>query len=286
MVQPAVAAPEVPANSTPPWADPNCTACGDSGHNGFNTAGEPCRICNSTSAARNGPLSDHYQVTYGEGVRHWTARPEHQQALQAAGAALQGVTAVPATSPVQVAPTPNQAPPAQPQAAPEPRTAPPSMPTPPQLDPVPETVPEAAAPDPEPVGAPTDPSNVPSPAGPVTADEELVKPKAGRGRPKGSFTLYINCAPTGTSVEDLGQIHKRMGEQLAANSGVASYYELHPFQRRDCINAAAQQVATFLGKAKVVAMANGPDMVSFIDAIRPYASSVVEARLPVLQDGR
>lgn len=316
--------PEPLQYSNPPWADPNCTACGTSSHNGWNTAGNACRICNGTSSSKGGALSDHYEITQSGEARYWTAKPEHEQFLRGIGAPLRGVSHVVPTAAVETVQTPAQYVQPTPQALPQAlqqaagaaapvapaQPAPSSMPQPGAFQaalaaeqpapasPPPQPVPPAPAPQPVPAApqeaqapAPAtapleDPGGGAAPAGPVTATEELVKPKAGRGRPKGGFTLFINCAPVGTSVEDLGQIHQRMGAQLAETSGVGSFHELHPFARRDCLAAAAQQVATFLGKSKVVAMASSPDMVAFIDAVRPYATQVVEARLPVLHDGR
>lgn len=291
----AVPAPvgQAPASSVAPWATQGCGSCAKSPHPGWNTQGNPCRICNGSMAAAGGPISDHFQIADAPGGRFWTARPEQVPALQGMGVLLEGFSAViplrevaatVAGQPYAAAAAPAAAAPAAVVGQVPTTVAPVSQPVAAQALAV---APAAEAAAPVLAAAPTN-SLVQqiTPAGPVTLTEELVKPKAARGRPKTAFMLYIGCAPQGESPRAIAleDIFQRLSEQLAADSGVRSYYELHPFQRRDCLAAVAQSTAAFLGKSKVTVSAKSPDIVAFVDALRPFASEVVEATAPYLVD--
>jgi hypothetical protein len=273
-VAPVVAAPAIVVG-LPPWAMVGCTSCGASAHLGFNSEGNPCRICDSKSANSRQVTSGMYTLVRDTDSIAWTALPDYVPQLAAVGIATAGhsrfappaegvvvqdkVEQPVAVAPVAPAPAPVAMAPAV--AAPAVQEAP---------------APVAVAPEPSPgevipIGAAVQPK-------PILATEELVMPKAARGRPTG-FTLYIGCAPTTTrsSTVPLEGVFQRMASELAVQSGVASYFELHPFGRRDALASQAEQVAIFLAKKKITVVIEDPDLAAFVAALRPFASEIIEA---------
>jgi len=206
------------------------------------------------------------------------ALPAQAEALGNAGLPVVGRVAVPNAKP----PVPASAPPAPPTAA----TAPTALPTPSAAPSAPPAA--AAAPSAPPASAPvTPPAAAPVTAkadGPPPEDLEVnadhTKTTRGRGRPAAGFTLVLAGGPErGFSEKDvyfLDQVLHLYGQELAAASGVSSYYDLHPFKRRDAVCAKVADFAEQFGKGTVFAKLNeSPDLDQFITALRPLAKRVI-----------
>lgn len=284
-----------------PWTRANCTPCkgADGLRSGWNSKGNPCGVCTNLNDKEGKPTYKNYDQAEIDAFR--------QQWLDSQGKATATVQvkdtpkAEPVAPPVaQVGaadPTPSE-PPAQAtetalpstpqdqaQAAPEPTPTTPAAPTlagrlkrgpgRPRKD-VAVAPPAAEIPAPAATDGGPAPDHAPDPAA-------IVKP--GAGRPKTGFTLYLNCMPSrgfapGT-VLHLDVIMRRyqdaMVEQCAAEGKpVETYWAINAFVRRDMMSRAAEQIAVELGANHVVGRGLSPDMVAFLDAIRPFAARVVE----------
>jgi hypothetical protein len=104
--------------------------------------------------------------------------------------------------------------------------------------------------------------------------------KRGKGRPKKGFTLVINANASrvqGTVVQ-ADQLWHEITSGLAKASGVGSYFELHPFERRDAIAVQSEKICShFTGTTWVLANGNGPDFEHFVNnVLRPHAANVIE----------
>lgn len=74
---------EAPPTVSPPWALGACKACKGSG---FNTLGNPCRICDQQQAMMSGPESNMFVISKGtKGEITWAPNPEKVSELEAAG---------------------------------------------------------------------------------------------------------------------------------------------------------------------------------------------------------
>ena len=82
---------------------------------------------------------------------------------------------------------------------------------------------------------------------------------------------------SGRNVIYLSEVLKTYGDQMAAQSGAASYYALEAFARRDAICSAAPQMAEAFKTDIVVAETDSPDMKALIAALRPLAGMEIVA---------
>lgn len=228
----------------PPWSVQGCTACGGYG---FNTVGSPCRICDAQAQAAGRPTSANYNlVPLGNGLIQWTARDGSHMGIS---------MLVPNTKPVAVEQRTSYAGPA-PAAAGVPAVAQAHVP-------LPQSPQQPAVNDPN-------------------GEEEE---KGGRGRPAKSFVLLINCGPI-RGVEtrgdrkliDLYRVLEKLGQEIAAQSGVASFWELDAFKRRDMIARIAPLAAKDWGTQLVMAVGVGTgasDIKALVDAVSPLAGLVI-----------
>lgn len=237
--------------TTPPWAVPGCTACGGWG---FNTQGQPCRICdiNRTNAGQASSSAFNVQ-NLGNGYCSWSHKEQPQ---------INGISplAPASTAPVVADERSNYRP--QPQAQ-----AP------------------AQAPLQPPAQAPQSQPQAPQAQQPGEDDDE----KGTRGRKKKSFILMVNCVPargvTGNGdrrVIFLTQILTEVQAQIADAMKAPSFFDLDPFQRRDLISRRGPDLAARFETA--IVCANGlpsgqSDYRALVDAIRPYAGMEVVAEL-------
>lgn len=256
----------------PPWHVPGCKACVTIP--GFNSRGNPCRICDTDCGKQGKPASDKYIISpAGDGTCVWMLQADDTVSGRSAMTAAALAGQQPATKAQErVAPPP---PPVETHAvAPPP---PPAAPAVVQAPPPPPAAPVA------PVAAPVTP---PAPsAAPV---EEKAETK-GRGRPKKGFELLLGCAPiTGEGKSGSGRGVVMLSQVMAAYAKVAveeynsktgqnisSYYEINAFARRDWMAANVEKMTDDFKTDKVVVDGDGPDMSALTDAIIPHAGMVV-----------
>lgn len=153
--------------------------------------------------------------------------------------------------------------------------------------------PTATPPEPPKVEAPAEPTPPPPPA---PKQEEEDPPKKGRrGRPRASFTLYINCrlerAPKSRydRVTFLENVYLEACQKVAERFGKHSYDLLPVFGRfdkqtgrdthgrRDLLCALVPEIAETLKGKTVIAQVRtaDPDFVVFVERLRAYADMVV-----------
>lgn len=253
--QPAVAPATTPAGKAPPWASPDCGACMGIG---FNTKGTPCRICDIKAQQVGKQPSNTYLLSpVGDGTVYWQSQTDDQ---------ISGTSPLPVQTPaveaeVRTDPVPAAAPAAEPAAQPAEQPA----------------AEQAAQPAEQPAEQPAT-AEVAAPA----VDPKDVKTA---GRPKKGFILCVNCAPvkgilrsgSGRGVIHLSEVLASYGAKLAEASGVASYYILDAFSRRDALAAAAFEISNSFGTDMVIAHDDTPDMKVFIEALRPLAGMEIVA---------
>lgn len=219
----------------PPWADPECKACGQAWHNGFNSRGAPCRICLTTAPAAGRPVELSRFVVVPFGWEEAAAAP---------------------------APAPTSAPAAKEE---EPKPAP-EAPDDTLDEEVAPTIAEAAAQPPK-----------------VGRRKATDSNPHGAGRKPKTFTLLLGCAPIRVSgkvllIED---IFKQFRDELCEAKGVDNFWDLDAWRRKDAMSYVAEQIADRLGTATVVCTASSgsQDLKAFIDALRPYASTIIQSTL-------
>jgi len=292
---PAVA--QMPPGNAAPWAFPGCTACSTGPHPGLNTQGEPCRICDGNQAQARGITSGMYQVLPdGQGGITYQVRPEYQAAIQGLGAPLSGVVhkmAPNATVQTLEAPAQPQAATAAPVAQqPQPTSAPGfPMPMQPQPQPGPTSAPTFPAPAPQqPIAQPqpTQTTGTTQVAGFVHTSAPVEQPEAkdspDNGKAK-AFVLYINTTSTkfatSRKVVDLNQLFGKYAEMLVSARKAESYYKLDVWERRDAMAASIGYIIDkeFPANALAVGVASDPEVTSFISALRPLATEVIEAKV-------
>jgi len=243
-------------SAMPPWANPQCAACAGKG---FNTRGNPCSICDQM-AAKQGRLQskDFVIIPSGDGWFFWEERDAADAAVAsptAPAAPLAGQSPAPASSPVKSE--------VRVQAAPAAPTPAPAAPTP-----------APAAPTPAP--APTPDSD--------TEVGDISNIKGSVGRPKKGFILIYTPITRGEQKKStsggrgchrLSEVLVRLAAEIAADTKVASYYDIDVFKRRDVFTRNAEMICNEFGQDFVDAsgIGNGAsDIKALLDAIRPYAS--------------
>jgi hypothetical protein len=140
---------------------------------------------------------------------------------------------------------------------------------------------EVKEPTPEPVEAPKAPA-APDPLAEPEAIEIETKRKP--GRPKVGVTLLIGCVQVRhvdpkMKVLHFDRLFEDYSSQLAEKAGMASYYDLDPFRRRDELSKAAEAIVDSLGLCTVQvssASLGSPDHKAFLSAFRTFAGTVYE----------
>lgn len=279
---------DVPVLPKAPWARDNCMACQGSGVSSVGDACMPCVGLNTTDGLL---VPEGYYTMTTDGIQvAIQAVPDQADALANMGLPITGLVAIPtpkaqppatapaaappaATAPAPVAPAPAAAPPAPaaPAAAPPVPAAPPAAPAAP-VAPIPDATTAVSV-------SPVDPTGVDVTSAPDVSKDHA-KTTRGRGRPATGFTLVLAGSPQrGFAEKDtyfLDQVLHLYGIELAAASGVSSYYDLHPFRRRDAVCARAGEFAEIFGKGTVFATLNvSPDLDQFITALAPLAKRVI-----------
>jgi hypothetical protein len=286
---------------TPPWRDVDCKACKDNVTPGFNSKGNPCRICDHNAKGEN--TSKNFKIertkesiTITGDKRSYTiqlnskpfssTREEDDNVsvfddIAKKKAKLQQAVATTPVPPAAAAPTMQEEAPVQiaAQAQPEPNPVnlfgnhpPTAVPQPVQPAVVPTAVPQPVQPAvtvPQPSLQPVVTTPVPSP---------IREPERKRGAPPRTFTLLIDCLPQAgipNKAINLNTIYHTYSQQLAESKGV-DFREINAFERRDLMAACLPAIieAEGLKGYTVFAVTNSPDLNDFVDAIVPYASSV------------
>lgn len=244
------APPEAP--TPPPWAVGSCTACEGSG---FNTKGNPCRICDQTRSLHKGITSGMFDLTTDEqGTISWRAKTSAEATLAALGYVEQGDGEHDATGDDEVAVAVRE-----PAPAPAPAAAPVKRgPGRPRKD---GSTPPAAAPAPTPGPVDEPPESIEE-----LVEEEQPPVRRGPGRPpKGeerslpasisgvapdAFVMYLGCRCLSRNQDNefpevqMEELVALFGTSIAKSVKMASFYELDVWKRRDALAAAAPQVGT------------------------------------------
>lgn len=287
------------ASNGAPWADPKCPACKGLG---INSKGRACPICDKTALKRGTPTSSMYVIELSDGAVTAVLREEH--ADSGAEEAWAGDV------PVAGAPAPKAATkPAAASAAVEPEVAEDEATEAPEEDPgteAPEVVEAVEEPAPPKAARPTTrdaaraaltrQGDAPAPAAPAPKQPKpaaaskpaaapkpvATEPARAAGRPRVGLTILIGAAqlkgperPTLMASELL----ERVGAELAADMGAASYWELDAFKRRERIRQRSAEIAESLGKTVLLmGSTNDPDIVSMVNglAAAPATEAVYE----------
>jgi hypothetical protein len=238
------------ATDAPPWANPNCAACGGKG---LNTKGSPCRICDATSKKAGGLQSIDFKMgTDGAGNVTWTAKDGSSEG----SAPIAEETVEPKAQEKILLPE-------------DPLDS-----TPPETEPVKDVVgkmKESLEEAQEEVEAPVV----------AKALKELVpemprkeKPKAAprkRGRRKIGYMIYIDCMPIGVETVAIETLFTAMSAELAEQQKVESYFDLDVFKRREAFSRVIDPdyAAERFNKLHVVVRnpQGAPDIRAFVDAI-------------------
>lgn len=211
----------------PPWATPGCTACGGSG---FNSAGNPCRICNVKAKKEGRQTSERFTVEAVDGSIVWVG-PNGEEGVTSLTGAVPVTTSVQQTPPAPAAPE-QRAEDAVAQVQAVEAAAAPAAPIQVQA-PIQPTAPEVPLADPEAAAA-----------GKAQVAQEIAadpKVKRGPGRPKKGFTLLIDCVVSkgsgevgkGSGVIQLNEVIRDLYAQLCEEQNVEHYTLLDVWQRRD-----------------------------------------------------
>lgn len=272
---PKPAPPAEPDGDTPPWADPDCKACGGRGVNSKGTA--PCRICDATAVRRGAPRAGEFEVLVEDGVMVWSGELG-EGAMQLLSEEEVHVK-VP-REPMPVAPEPEEAP-AKKRGRPR-KTENPST----QVAAVPPRVAPSAASSPKDEPPPAE--DEPTPAGPAAtvrldspAAEVAAKAPKRAGRKPSTFMLLVDCVPTKASkkVVLLADLIRHYGDLLVAEAGGTedSFYGLDGFKRRDALCQAADHMAEGAKGMIIVATPATPEERALVMALSPLASTVIGA---------
>ena len=261
--------------SLPPWAKPGCDACGTTTHPGYNNLGAACQVCDFLAGhTKDRPQSSMYELQQtAEGIRTATARQGFEPAIQALGGALEWSSGtVPTVAPPAPAPDVAQEPAPAPVATPEPEIVPQEV----------QTSKDAEKADQEAQKINNQRRMeeqqhrrlaMEEDDAPEVHASERPKTKGKRGRPKVGVTLLIGCSV----IQGLGkacrpltiqQVLARVGADIAERSGVASYYQLDAFRRREVFVAEAAKIAEIYNTQFIWCPAHmGPDEKALVGAL-------------------
>ena len=248
----------------PPWARPDCGACGKSEYPGWNSKGDACRICNNLQAQAGRPQSSWFVIIGSKGNAVWEVRAEYAAMFEALSS---GSCAVPGTG-----------------GSVKSEVREPIAEAPPSVGSV---FADAPAPVFSPLAAnagPIAPAPTPAPEVEEIDGSEGSDGKRKAGRPKVGLTLLIGASVVRTTStvkpKLFDHVFNQYAGELALQHRARSYYELDAFQRRDQMAAFAAAIAEALGTAWISvspsALGN-PDMKAFLAALRPHAGTIIEA---------
>lgn len=261
----------------PPWAQANCGACHGSG---FNSKGNPCRMCDAVATKNKQPGVNDFIVTMlGDGVAMWVSKTDPDVAGHSY---VTGTQPAPIKAQEKIAETP----PAVAAALAAQEAA--SLPKPEEIVPLTPVVPQTApVPQVQPTTTLANATNL-EVVGTVGDVKKRGRSKASVGTtpataaPSDGLTLLINCnMAKGGSCVSLHDLFKKYGDMLAemesTPTAALTYYDLDPFKRRDELAKAAPTIASELGNSVVVCSnVNGnPDLKCFLDALRMYATTEI-----------
>ena len=260
------------AKHTANGADKNCIACGGKG---YNTQGNPCRVCDKYSESTAGRPTSAWFAHFGQ---VWTLREDHaKEWLPEWGPTTNATTgeAPPPTSEEANAaaasietmlgegPSDDETSEAHEEA---PDEAPP-----PAAEPVPDPAVAAAA------------AAQPAAAAPEP-DPAAVAPKKGR-KPQG-FKLLIGCVgiklPKGAPVMTITHLlDEVIGPRVAAANGVASYYQVDGFLRKDWVSKLIGNIGEELGRTWIVANVKNMETSHLVVALssHPCCDLIVQATI-------
>lgn len=248
---------------TPPWADPNCKACGSAG---INDKGYCCPICDSTAATSGRPSSDDYKVTFNKatGTVTWepkaTATPdlvdmsEIEPIVSSEDVALvqSGDDGVDNGEESQAKPELNA------DGTPKKRRGrPPGSRNKNSTKEVAVAAPVAN----QPTTQATPPVKATAPASVVATTSTTTE----------GFILCIDCSPVGNyQILNGMALFNQLTAQVAADEKAADYYDLNAFGRRDKL---AQKIRTAaLSLTGAIAVSSGSvDVREFAEQLSGYA---------------
>lgn len=275
----ALSAPAAPTaqaptdNDTPPWANPNCKACSTNPIPGFNSKGQPCRICDLGAKRAGGLTSSDFIIDEADGFVVW----EPREGVNASGGQAELVRSDVEAQARQALPEPARTEPAMNTEEPEQSAG--------GADDAAGGAPESetSAPDADgSSGSATDePAAAPAPllrdepspkadAKPPKTEEKPAK-KGSRGRPRIGFRLYINCVPIGVDVKPADELFREVAAEMAAENGVDSYFDLNTWDRRAAFQRAAHTFPDRFGRMHIAARTGDPDVWAFVTALRSVA---------------
>lgn len=226
-----------PASATAPWAMPGCKVCQK--HPGFARSGQPCFVCASAAPKGGRPLPEEFEITAVDGGLVWQKKDD---------ATITGVT-----------PFGEQTVRREEDTAPLPAT--------------PAPAPAADAPAPAPESAQAVARVV------ARAEAEADAKKGKRGRKPAGFVLLFDVMtnePKRASL-NLAALLRELGDELAREKGVESYYLLNAFERRDLMAAIIPSIVERLGSSDVFVSSVDVDARALAEALAPYAARVYRA---------
>lgn len=232
---PAVAAPAADRKSAP-WFVKGCGACQNNPVPGFNSQGQPCRICSAKAAAAGLKTPDQYEIAPVDGQILVVGKGFDYEESFVNAAAPATIKADEKIAPVP-APTP------APVAAPAPAAAP-------VEPPAAEEAPKGAG------GRPKKSFVLCVNAAPI---------KGISGTMKGRSAIYLS--------DTFNEVIKGLEEQKVF--GDKGYWDVGAFERRDVISKNAEAIAESFGSdVLVIVTGMGPgasDMRTLYEAVRPFA---------------
>lgn len=234
--------------SVAPWGVPDCRACEG---RGISSKGGPCRACDAWRTKNGGPRSNGYKLEATDGA---------VRVLDADG---NEVAVVPTSAEVtsRPAPTPKAAETKQQESKPEPASE--------------QSATEHARDE----ASESAPASSPGKASPLEPTAEKTKETKRRngGRPRKGFTLLRGAMLKrgSTNVFDAHMLFERYSSELAEAVGAESYYQMDTWRRREALAAKAEPIAETLGSGILVYTSGTPDLDYFVNALEPYADTVI-----------
>lgn len=216
--------PPAPERQTPPWAIGSCVACGGSG---FNTMGNPCRICDDMRRKARGITSSYFALTpQKDGTISWTPHAEHVDALRSLGykGPLEG--AHDATGEAEVKVTERAA------AAP--------------VEEAEQEVEQETEQDEEPAPlVPPPTTHRRGPGRPRKGEERASQAVAQVKLPPEGFVLFLGCRLMEGNINPLymEQIIATVGPEIADALKLGTFFELDVWKRQDVLASNAEGIA-------------------------------------------
>lgn len=276
-------------SAVPPWANRFCTACQGKG---FNTAGNPCRICAGVAKQNGFPTPDQFEIAgVGGGFIAWAKKDGTDSGQVASPSAAQPVrsderqeTQAPQQSqqeqqPVQIAKPQGPVVGYQEPAQPVQRSLPPQQ----EQQPVQEQEQQEEGDGSSSVEADAEDAAQQPQEGFVPESDQPRK----AGRPKKGFTLLINShvervngrQPNNRHVKYLDDVLRDNAQRITDQHYPGqSYYAVDPALRTSLWPQYAAAIAETMGVEYVVVEGIGrdqSDLRAVMEAIRPYASAVI-----------